>query len=84
MLGWHTSELHLWRVFGGLLLLNNGEMLKSHSLNCTWGNEILVKSCILDLQEGKEKRKKFCSVRRKAGKVGKKVLLVTVTTTEGS
>lgn len=57
-------------------------MLKSHSFSCTWGNEILVKSCIWDLQEGKEKRNKFISLKRKAGKVGRKVLLVAVTTTE--
>lgn len=58
-------------------------MLKSHSFSCKWGNEILVKSYILDLQERKEMRNKFCSVKRKVGKVGEKVLLVTVTITEG-
>lgn len=53
-------------LFGRLLLVSSSKILKSHSGSHTWGEEMLVKSYILDLQKGKEKRIKLCLVNRRA------------------
>lgn len=73
-------------LFGCLLLISGSKILKSPSGSYICGEEFLVKSYVLDLQEGKEKRIKLCLASRRAEirKGEKKISLIITKECEDS